>query len=270
MDNTKNKGQEYYVVDLMQIARALWRKAWLILLIGVLVAGIVMLYTICFVAPKYSASIMLYVNNKSLSIGSTSVSISASELSAAQSLVDTYITIMKTRTTMEEVAVRTGLSYTPGQLMSMITTEPVEGTEVFRVTVTTLDPYEAATIANCIAEVLPLRIAEIIEGSSMRIVDDAIVNTNKVSPSITKNTVMAFVLACLASCVLFAVIAMFDDTIRSDDNLTEVYNLPVLAKIPDLMFDDSQRVGSGYYYKRRSYGYGYGHGSNTGKEADKK
>ena len=256
-NNTKHKGQDYYVVDLMQIARALWRKAWLILIIGFLIAGITLLYTAFFVTPQYSASIMLYVNNKSFSIGSTSVSISASELSAAQSLVDTYIVIMNTRTTMEEVVARTGLNYTPQQVMSMITTHPAEGTEVFRVTVTTEDPYEAALIANCIAEVLPLRIEEIIEGTSMRIVDDAIVNTTKVAPSITKNTAIAFVLGCMAACVLFAIFVMLDDTIRGEDNLTDAFDLPVLAKIPDLVFDESQEK-RGYYYKRHGYGYGKG------------
>lgn len=260
-NNIQKKGQDYYAVDLMQIARALWRKAWLILIIGLLIAGITLLYTAFFVTPKYSASIMLYVNNKSFSLGSTSVSISASELSAAQSLVDTYIVIMNTRTTMEEVVARTGLDYTPQQLMAMITTQPAEGTEVFRVTVTTEDPYEAALIANCIAEVLPLRIEKIIEGSSMRIVDDAIVNTSKVSPSITKNTAIAFILGCMAACILFAILAMLDDTIRGEDNLTEAYDLPVLAKIPDLMFDESQDKNR-YYYKHRSYGYG--------KEANKR
>lgn len=247
MGSAEKTNQEYYVIDLLRILKFLWHKAIIILIIGVIVAATVLCYTVFAVAPQYSASIMLYVNNNSISIGSTSVSISASELSAAQSLVDTYIVILNNRTTMEEVAERTQLGYSPNQLMGMVTSNQVNGTEVFKVTVTTDDPYEAAQIANCIAEVLPLRIAEIIEGSSMRIVDTAVVNMQKVSPSVTRNTAAGFVLGCLGACALFAVVVFFDDTIRNEDNIAQTYGLPVLAKIPNMAFSED---GKKYeYYK---------------------
>lgn len=261
MRNTEKGNQEYYVIDLLRIVKFLWHKVIAILLIGIIVAAIVFCYTMFAVVPKYSASIMLYVNNSSISIGGTSVSISASELSAAQSLVDTYIVILNNRTTMEQVAERTQLDYSPSQLMAMTKSVPVSGTEVFKITVTTDDPYEAAQIANCIAEVLPLRIAEIIEGSSMRIVDTAVVNMQKVSPSITKNTAMGFVLGCLGACALFAVIVFFDDTIRNEDNISQTYGLPVLAKIPNMTFNENDNKYG--YYK------GYGHRSSKYSKEDK-
>ena len=261
MGSTEKGNQEYYVIDLLRILKFLWHKVIIILLIGIAVAAIVFCYTMFAVVPQYSASIMLYVNNSSFSIGSTSVSISASELSAAQSLVDTYIVIMNNRTTMEQVAERTQLDHSPEKIMSMIKAVPVDGTEVFRVTVTTDDPYEAAQIANCIAEVLPLRIAEIIEGSSMRIVDDAVVNMQKVSPNITKNTAMGFIIGCLGACALFALVVFFDDTIRNEDNISQTYGLPVLAKIPNMTLNEG---GKEYgYYK------GYGHSSSKHKKEGK-
>lgn len=44
---------------------------------------------------------MMYVNNSSISVGSTQVNLS--DLTAAQSLVETYMVILKTRGTLEEV-----------------------------------------------------------------------------------------------------------------------------------------------------------------------
>ena len=44
---------------------------------------------------------MMYVNNSSINVGSTQVDLS--DLSAAQSLVETYIVILKTRGTLEQV-----------------------------------------------------------------------------------------------------------------------------------------------------------------------
>lgn len=262
MENSKKGNQEYYVIDLLHILKSLWSKAWAIILIGIVTGAMALCYTVFMVVPKYSASVMMYVNNSSFSVGN--VSITASELSAAQSLVDTYIVILNNTTTMEEVAERLDSEHSAGELMGMIKAEPVSGTEVFRITVTTDDPYEAAEIANCIAEVLPLRVDEIIEGSSTKLVDSARVNTHKVSPNITQITAIGAILGCLLACVLFAVIALFDDTIRNEDNIVQTYDVPVLAKIPDLTYDGS---GHGYHYYKYGRYSSYGYGS---KQKDEK
>jgi len=131
----------------------------------------------------------------------------------------------------------------------MISAESVNGTEVFRVTVTSEDPYDSAKIANCIAEVLPKRISEIIEGSSMKVVDSAVVNLEKVAPSITKYTAMGGVLGILISFVIIVIMAIADDTIHDEDYILQNYEYPILAKVPDLFASDSK----GYaYYKRGS------------------
>ena len=69
------------------------------------------------IPPKYQASALLYVNNSSISVGSTSISLS--DLSASQTLVDTYIAILKTRLTLDEVAVQAGLDYEYEELEEM-------------------------------------------------------------------------------------------------------------------------------------------------------
>lgn len=249
--NSSKKNNEQYYLDVAHIIKILKKRLWAIILIGIIIAAMVCCYFSFFVTPTYSSSIMLYVNNSSISIGNTTIS--ASELVAAQTLVDTYIVILNNRTTMEMVAEKAGIDKTPRELMSMIHSEPVEETEVFRVVVNSTDPYEAALIASCIAEVLPVRVASVMDGSSMRIVDDAVVNTNKVAPSVTKNTVVAFILGCIIATFFFIILAAVDNTIRSDEMISDRYDAPILAKIPNLI---SEKSGKGYsYYKAYHSGY---------------
>ena len=250
----RNEGNETeIVIDVKRILLALLKYAWAIIVAGVIVAFAVFTYNSRYVTPKYSSSVMLYVNNKSFSVGD-SFSISAADLSASQSLIDTYIVILKNRTTMEEIIERAEVDYSAGELKSMISTSKIDGTEVFTVTVTSEDPYEAAHIANCISDVLPHRIEEIVDGSSMRIVDTAVVNLNKISPNITKQTVTAFIGTVFAVAALVAVLSFFDDTIRSEQNLADNFNLPILSRIPDLKMGGSHgKRGYGYY--KRGYGY---------------
>lgn len=250
MERQEKNNKDYYVIDLLQILRTLWKRAWAILLITILFGVIAFGYTVLFVAPKYSSSVMLYVNNSSFTVGGTSVSISASELSAAQSLVDTYIVILNTRTTMEEVIEKTGVDRSYGELLGMVKPAKVTGTEILRVTVTSESATEAQTIAAGIAEVLPGRIEHIIEKTSMRIVDGAVVNHSKVSPNTTTNTAIGMLIGFVASCLLFIVISLLDDTIRNEDYIAQAFDQPILSKIPNLAFDESKR--SYAYY--RSYG----------------
>ena len=184
MEKQANKNQEYYTIDVQQILKALWRKAWLIIVCGILTAMIGFFYSTFAITPSYSSSVKLYVNNNSFSLGNNTFSISASQISAAQSLVKTYGEILDSRTTLQRVIEKAGVDYTWENISGMIKYESANETEIMNVSVVSNDPYEASKIANAIAEVLPERISEIIDGASMEVVDSAIPNVNKVAPSI--------------------------------------------------------------------------------------
>ena len=151
MINQNQDSREYFTIDLFHILKSLWKRIWIIALSGILAATIGFLFSRFFITPTYSSTIMLYVNNSSFSLGNTSFSISSSEITAAQSLVNSYGEILNNRTTLIEKA---QVPYNYKQLSAMITSAPSNDTEIMKVTVTTIDPYEAANIANCIAEVL--------------------------------------------------------------------------------------------------------------------
>lgn len=247
MEHKINK-KEYYSIDLTHVFSVLWKKIWIVAIFGLIGAIIGFSYSSFAIKPTYSSEIMLYVNNSSISVGSASFSISSSEISAAQSLVKTYTHILKNRTTLESVIEKSGVNYSWKQLDYMIHADSVDDTEILRVTVTSEDPYDAAKIANCIAQVLPVRIAEIIKGSSMEVVDSAVVNLNKVAPSITNHTVIAAIIGVLIALIIIVVIAISDDTIHDEEYILNKYDYPILAKIPDLYSSGSK----GYTYYKRS------------------
>ena len=258
METKKNKAFEYEI-DIVHILKTLWRKMWIVILCAILAAAIGFSYAAFFITPKYSSSAEMYVNNKSISLGGVTGSLSVSEITAAQNLVKTYIVILKTRTTLEQVVEKidgkTSRSYTWSQLMGMISAGSVENTEIFKVTVTSENPNDAAIIVNTIAEVLPERVADIIQGSSMKIVDSGMVNTSKVSPSVKNYTMTGFFIGIVLACLAIAIYALFDDTIRDDDYVVQRYDYPILARIPDLD-GTSNSKGRRTHYGYRSYGYG--------------
>lgn len=242
MDKTQNPNNNEMVIDLVQLARALWHRAWAIVLAMVIFGGAAFGYARFLITPLYQASAMMYVNNSSINVGSTQVDLS--DLSAAQSLVETYIVILKTRGTLEQVIEQENLSYDYETLSDMIEAGAVNSTEVFEIQVTSADPEEAERIANCIAELLPGRISEIVEGSSVKIVDYAIVPSQKSSPSISRYTLLGLLLGAVVSCGVIVLMELFDEQIRDEEYVRETFDLPLLAAVPDLT---GKGAGDSYY-----------------------
>lgn len=245
-------------LDLFQVVNILWQKALIIILAATIFGAASFAGTFFFISPKYKATTSMYVNNSSFSFGATSFSITSSELSASNTLVSTYIYILESRTTLEEVISEAGLSYTYEDLEKMIDARAVSDTAAFDVTVESENPVEAELIANTIAKILPDRIAEIVDGSSVRIVDYAIIPAHRSSPSYIKNTLIgALIGGILCSAVVLAVFVTSEKRnvdIRSVDDLKDMYpDIPVLALIPDMRISGKK----GYYYS--SY-YGEGGG----------
>ena len=123
---TKNANGEIEI-DLLQLFRALWRNALVIILVAILFGGLAFGGTYMFISPKYQATAMMYVNNSTVSVGSTNFSITSGELNAAQTLVDTYIVILKTRTTLDEIIQESGVVYTVEDISKMISASADSG-----------------------------------------------------------------------------------------------------------------------------------------------
>lgn len=248
-----NNENDVVEIDLMHILEVLLSRIWTIIITGAVGATIMFCVATFGMTPKYQSSAMFYVNNNNLNLGSASFSISSSDISASQSLVDTYIVILKTRNTLQTVIEKGNLDYTYEQLSSMISASAVNETEIFKVNVTTTDPVVACDIANAIADVLPDKISEIVTGSGAKIVDYAVINSRKVSPSIKKYTAIGLLAGVVLACVILILEDIFDDTIRDDNYLLTTYeDIPTLAVIPNLMSDNT---GS-YYYNNYAYKYG--------------
>lgn len=249
------KENDIIELDLKQLMLALWKKAWLLVLSAVLCGLIAFFVTKFAITPMYSADVKLYVNNSSISLGSTSVSISGSDLSTAQSLVSTYIVILQSRTVLNEIIAEGNLPYTTTQLTSMISASAMNSTEIFKITVINPDPVMAETIANIIAEVLPNKIATIVDGSAVRIVDYAIEPATPYSPDYTQNTLLGVLVGFVLSAAFVVLVTIFDESITSEDILTQEFDIPVLSIIPEVSGSRSgDKYGNSYYAKSNYYG----------------
>ena len=261
-----NRNQQGMEIDVMRLANAVWKNIIAVILSAVIFAGSFFIYTYFFITPKYYASTLLYVNSSSISLGSTSYKISSSDLNISSYLVDTYVEILTSRETLLEIIDEAELDCSYQALKSMISVSEIEGTPMFRVGVTCSNPEQAELIANTIATVLPNRIMDIVVGTTVKIVDHAIVPSGRSSPSYTQNlekgALVGAVLAIAVIVGLELLRSLNDDMIHSADDMKKLYpEIPVLAVIPDMRKSSGKE---GYY---SSYGY---YTPATEKEKEKK
>ena len=249
-EKTINTNSQELDIDLQRLVTALLDKSLLIGIVAVVCAVVTFLGTYFFVTPMYQSSAMFYVNNNSVSLGEASLSISSADISASRGLVKSYIIILNTRETLNDVIDYSGVDRTYGELKGMISAASVDSTEIFQVVVTSPDPQEADKIADAVAYILPKRISSIIEGTSAKIVDSAVVSSRPSSPSYTKNAATGFAVGLLLSAAWVVLRALMDITIRSEEDITQNCKAPILAAVPDM--EVHSKGGSYYGYGKKS------------------
>ena len=238
----------YKEISLKELFDCVWSRIWIIALTTVVFGALAFLITKYSIEPQYKATIRLYVNNRTESTNQ----LTTSDVAAAKSLVDTYITIIKSNSVLDDIVNKVDFDCTPNQIRNMMSASSINGTEVFEVSITGTSPENCAEIANLIAQLAPSKISEIVDGSSVKIIDRAKVPTVPVSPDIFKNTAIACLLGFIISSFIVVIIHMFDTTIRDEDGIKEFSTLPVLG----IFFDFNQVSDNKYAYAnvRRSLG----------------
>lgn len=234
--NNNRELMEEDTIDLLELAKILLHRWKLIFLVTILtIAG-------CFgffyftTETKYSATIKMYVNADALSVSS---SISITNLNTSSSLVPIYKEILNTHLVLDKVGKLLssdgygGIDYYYLTENKMIECSALNSTPVFQIVVTDTDPERAIAIANTMAKVLPTEIANIINGSSARIVDSAL-SAEKLSRGVVKNSAIGGLIAFVLMC---AIIIMsdyfFNDSITDVKYLEETFpDIPVLGNIP--------------------------------------
>ena len=265
MTNNLQNRQEEQEIDLLKLLKVLLNKAWIIGAAAIVGGVAFFMFTFFFITPKYQSSALLYVNNNSLNLGSTKLNISSGDISASSSLIETYAVILKSRTTLEQAIKEGARPYDYEKLVKKVSGGPEGKTPVFKITVTDSSPEMAAHICNTIVEIMVDErsgISAIVEGSSVSVIDYAVVSTKKASPSMKKNTAIGMLLGFVLACGVIILISLMDTTIREESYLIETYkDVPVLANIPNLFADTS----GGYY----GYGSSYAKASEKAKQNSK-
>lgn len=236
-------------IDIIPVLKYLLSRLWLIVLVGLVTGGIAFGATKLLINPTYRSGFSAYVNNQLSQTDKDSIT--SSDLSASQQLTKTFSYIIRSNTVLQASLEAAGSKLTNAQFSKMVTTEIRDETQLILVYVVSEDPQEAYDLANSIAKTTPAYVADIVEGSSMKIVDYPEYPSGRYRPSYVRYGIFGFVGGALLITLILVMLFFRDDSIQDENDLEARFMLPVLGVIPD--FNQIEK-GSGTYYTDR-YGY---------------
>ncbi len=247
--NSKRRSSEWEI-NLIPFLKEMLKKSWIIAIVGVVFAVVFFGVTKMTIKPTYRSSFKAYVNNQQMKTNDGSLT--NSDLLASKELVKTYAEILKSRTILMNAAKNLGLKNSYIQLQRMVTTEIQNETEIITVYVVDKDPKVAYDLANEIAKISPQYMADIVEGSSMKVIDYPEYNDTKYKPSYSRYALLGLLIGMALVIVILIIRFYSDDTVKNENEVEERFGIPILGVIPDV--NHLETKGYGYNSK---YEYAY-------------
>lgn len=236
-------------LDLEALFKALWRKKLAIIVVAILFAVIAYAGTKLLITPKYQSKFTAYVNNRA---EDTTV-LTSSDLSASQSLTNTYSEIILSRTALETAAKHAGLDLSHSKLRNAVSVDIASNTQIITIAVVLEDNQQAYALATAIEEYIPDYAANIVEGSSMKIIDVPYCPTTIYSPNYIRNAALGGILGILVFCVIVLIRTMMDSRVKDQADLEKQFGIVIIGAIPDVIAAEKAE-------KKNGYGYSYGSG----------
>lgn len=223
----------------------------IIIVVVTLIFGIVGAYVnYSVIHPKYTAYSTFYVlDTKNNQTGKDTSNTTYSDLRISELLVADYNVLATSKRVRDQVAANIGIKSLAGYKISVSNNQD---TRVIKMTVVGEDPEMTAKIANEMVSVFKDTVIEIMKVENVNVVDYAEVPKSPSSPAKLKNTVACLAAGFVISSGVIILLELLDNTVKSAEEIEEMFDLPVLAQIGRLRGTTAGRYADNYDSSEKS------------------
>lgn len=227
--NTANRPMENeeIEIDLMQLWYAVRHRFWLVLLAGFIVADIAFGITKFLITPMYSSSATMLVVTKETTLSSLA------DLQLGSQLTNDYEILITSRPVLERTIEELDLETNYKHLRNTISISNPNDSRMLIITALQPDPALAKKVVDTLSEISSEYIAEKMEVTAPKIIEEGEIPITQSSPSLLRNTAIGGMLGILAAVFLICVAVILNDSIQSEDDIERYLQLPVFAVVPD-------------------------------------
>ena len=261
MNNNNNSGS-LLDIDFKDLALLILKKFWLIVIAFALMFSYKWFFVEQKRVPTWTSRATMYVTNSN----ETKYYYSTSDTYSSSNLIKTCAEVIGTNLVRTQIAdqlnsveqakvdaaAAEGKTYTPYEYnawnIGSIQISSVRETEVMSISVTNSDPDRAVDVCNAILKVVPKVLKEKIMVGAANPLDEAQAPYKGNLPTM-KSAVMFGLIGAAAVAVLIVVVYLLDNRIRSKEEITQQYGIPVLSDIPNFNVKSKERYQT--YYEHR-------------------
>jgi len=213
-------------INLGWLLYALLNKIWIIIVVAVVFACGTAAYTFFKIEPTYTSTSTMLVLTKETTLTSLA------DLQIGSQLTKDYTVLITSRPVLEEVIVNLDLDMNYKQLRQQVAFENPEDTRILMISVTLNNAKMAKTVVDELAVVSSEFIADKMEVSAPKIIEEGEVSGIKTGPNISRNTLIGFLAGALLVCVIVVIMELLDDSIQTEDDIEKYLDIPMLALVP--------------------------------------
>ncbi|WP_214721731.1 Wzz/FepE/Etk N-terminal domain-containing protein [Exiguobacterium sp. s192] len=218
-------------ISLQELFSILRKSLWRILALTIVAALISFAVSTFLIKPTYQAGTQILVTPKK----QENDVIDAAQVQSSVTLVNTYRVIIKSPAILEKVQAEVeNAPDSISALNNMITVESEQNSQVINVSVQNTDAALASNVANSVAKVFSEDITELMNVDNVKVLSVSGIPTAPVSPNIVLNTAIAAVVGFLLGVGLSFLREVLDRRIRTEEQVQQILDLPVLGSIPDI------------------------------------
>jgi len=225
-------------IDLLQLWHAVKHRIWMVLLAGFIVADIAFAVTKFMISPMYSSSATMFVVTKETTLSSLA------DLQMGTQLTNDYEILITSRPVLQQTIRELGLDMTYNSLRDAITISNPNSSRMLIISTLQPDPELAKKVVDTLAQISSEYIAEKMEVTAPKIIEEGEIPRFQSSPSILRNTAIGGVLGILAAVFLICVAVILNDSIQTEEDVERYLQLPVLAVGPDKTGSGAKRSGA--------------------------
>lgn len=215
-------------MTLLELFRLLKKHLQIVVLLPVVCALVVGLYSAIFVRNQYTATSSMYVLAQNDSSNSSSL---YSDLNASQMLTNDVAKLLKSDRVVNQVGSEVGIEGLKGYSVS-VTSETTS--RVITLSVTGPDPQTAADIVNKMIEDVSGVAQSVMNIESVNPVDMAQAPEKPSGPNRLLYTLVAFVAGLFAAIAIVVVSDMLNTKVRGSEDLEELVDVPIIGRIPNV------------------------------------
>src|SRR5574344_967783 len=222
-------------IDLIELFKKIIRHLPLIILLSVIVGAASFAASKFLITPKYDSNATMIVSNSNQNNdpNNPQAAVELGQIQANKALISTYSEIVKSKGIADRVIANLGLDMDYEVFSEKVSIEPVKDTQIISVKVVDTIPERAQDIANETANIFKSSIGDIMNVDNVQILDGATLPEAPSSPRIARNTAIGAVLGFILGMAIVMIKELSDTRIKSSEDITAEFDIPVLGLIPD-------------------------------------